>query len=166
MNVQTEVLEKLDELNIPYRILEHSPVENMADCLPNAQKLGAVMPKNLFLTPRSEKAYFLAIVPADSVFKTSDISKQLDSARLSFASAEKLAEFLRTVPGAISPLGLLFDTEKRVQLAMDRSLAAEPVLAFHPCVPTSTVALENADFFHFLRLLNIEIHWINTEKTI
>ena len=154
------VLEKLAEMGVPYRLLRHEPVHDMADCLPNAEKLGAVMPKNLFLTPKNGKTHWLCIVPADYAFKTSDISKQLGSARLSFAPEEKLMEYLRTRPGAISPLGLLFDCEKHVQLALARSLAQEPVLAFHPCVPDATLAFDAADFFRFLSALGVEVHWV------
>ena len=154
------VLEKLADMGVPYRLLRHAPVRDMADCLPNAQKLGAVMPKNLFLTPKNGKSFWLCIVPAEYAFKTSDVSKQLGSARLSFAPAEKLAEFLHTEPGAIGPLGLMFDGEKRVQLAMARSLEREPVLAFHPCVPDATVALAREDFFRFVQALGVEVHWV------
>ena len=154
------VLEKLTEMGVPHRILRHVPVRDMADCLPNEQALGAVMPKNLFLTPKNGKTHWLCIVPAEYAFRTSDISKQLGSARLSFAPADKLEEYLRMKPGAISPLGLVFDAEKHVQLALARSLAQEPVLAFHPCVPDATVAFDSADFFRFLGILGVEVHWV------
>lgn len=160
---QTEklVLAALDRLGVPYRYLAHAPVVNMDDCLPNARALGAVMPKNLFLTPKNGRSFWLCVVPADYAFKTSDVSKQLGSARLSFAPAEKLKEFLRTEPGAISPLGLLFDADMRVQLAMARSLADEPVLAFHPCVPTATLALAREDFFRLIAALGREVVWFD-----
>ncbi|MBQ4086595.1 MAG: prolyl-tRNA synthetase associated domain-containing protein [Clostridia bacterium] len=155
-----EVLAALERMGIPYRYMEHEPVQNMDDCAVNAREMGAVMPKNLFLTPKNGKSFWLCIVPAEYAFKTSDVSKQLGSARLSFAPAEKLAEFLRTEPGAIGPLGLMFDGEKRVQLAMARSLEREPVLAFHPCVPDATVALAREDFFRFVQALGVEVHWV------
>jgi len=159
-DIQARVLAKLEEMGIKYRLLEHEAVQNMDDCLPNARALGAVMPKNLFLTPKNGRTFWLCIVPPEYAFKTSDISKQLGSARLSFAPADKLEEFLHTKPGAISPLGLIFDEGKRVQLAMSRSLSDEPVLAFHPCVPTATVALARDDLFRFLAALGVEMHWV------
>ena len=159
-DIQARVLAKMDEMGIVYRFLEHEAVQNMDDCLPNALALGAVKPKNLFLTPKNAKTFWLCVVPPEYAFKTSDISKQLGSARLSFAPAEKLEEFLKTKPGAISPLGLIFDEGKRVQLAMARSLEREPVLAFHPCVPDATVALAREDFFRFVQALGVEVHWV------
>lgn len=159
-DVKGAVLARLEQMGLPYRLLEHDAVETMDDCLPNARALGAVMPKNLFLTPKNGKTFWLCIVPAETAFRTSDVSKQLNSARLSFAPEEKLMEFLRTKPGAISPLGLMFDEDRRVQLAIARSLADEPVLAFHPCVPTATVALAREDFFRFVDELGLEPHWV------
>jgi len=154
------VLSALYKMGVPYRYMEHESVQNMDDCAANAQKMGAVMPKNLFLTPKNGKTFWLCVVPADYAFRTSDVSKQLGSARLSFAPAEKLMEFMRTAPGAISPFGLLFDNERHVQLAMARSLAQEAVLAFHPCVPWATVALTRDDFFRFIAELGLEPHWV------
>lgn len=156
MNTQAQVIALLDEMGLSYSLLEHAPVATMADSLPNARRLGAVMPKNLFLTPRSEREFFLAIVPPDAPLKTSSVSKQLGSARLSFGSEERLWEFLQTLPGAISPFGLLFDRQKRVRFAMERSLLGEISLAFHPCAPTATIAMQTPEFLRFLSLLQIE----------
>ena len=165
MDVQGDVLARLRDMEIEYRFLAHAPVRNIADCLPIAEQLHALMPKNLFLTPRSEKTFYLAIVPPDAMFRTSDVSHQLGSARLSFASEERLDALLRTKPGAISPMGLLFDADRRVQFAMDRALADAPVLAFHPCVSTASIAISQTDFRRFLAELGYEIHWITTKNS-
>lgn len=165
MDVQGKVLARLNEMSIAYRLLEHAPVGGILDCLPIAEQLHALMPKNLFLAPRSEKAFYLAIVPPDSVFRTADVSRQLGSARLSFASEEKLDALLHTKPGAISPMGLLFDADRRVQFAMDRALASAPILAFHPCVSTASIAISQTDFRRFLAQLRYEIHWITTKNS-
>lgn len=168
-DIQREILRRLNEMGIAFSLLEHEAVQNMSDCLPNARRLGAVMPKNLFLTPRSRKALYLAVTRPDVPFRTADVSRQLGSARLSFAPEELLMEYLRTKPGAISPFGLLFGAQSsptgqlRVLFAMDRALAAEPMLAFHPCVSTATVALRTEEFFRFLRALHVDIHWFDAD---
>ena len=151
MPVRDEVCARLREMGVPFVSVTHLPVRTMEDCAPNAARLGALMPKNLFLTPRNESAFVLCIVRPDVAFRTADVSKQLGLSRLSFASAERLRQYLRTEPGAISPMGLLFDEARAVRLAVDAALWDEPVLAFHPCVPTETLALAQEDFRRFLR---------------
>ena len=146
-SVKADVFQALRERGIPFEAMEHAPVHTIEDCAPIGEALFAVIPKNLFLTPRNQSAFYLLLVSPDANFRTADISKQIGSSRLSFASAEKLAQFMRTQPGAISPMGLLFDGGRQIQLLVDRALLSVAHLAFHPCVNTATLAMSNADFF-------------------
>ena len=122
----------------------------MEDCKAAEKALGGVMPKNLFLTPRNHASHHLLIARAEAPFRTALISRQLGVSRLSFATSGELMDMLRTLPGAISPLGLLFDGERKVRLAIDRTLRGEERLLFHPCVNTATLALSGKDFFERL----------------
>lgn len=136
----------------------------MEDCRAAEEALGGVMPKNLFLTPRNHASHHLLIARAEAPFRTSRISRQLGVSRLSFATAEELMEMLRTLPGAISPMGLLFDREKKVRLAIDRALRGEERLLFHPCVNTATLAISGADFFgRLLPALGHEAVYVDME---
>ncbi len=73
-------------------------------------------------------------------FRTKDLSAQIRSARLSFASADKMEELLGGTPGCASVMGLLNDTAGRVQLLIDRDLLEEPTFGCHPCVTTASIA--------------------------
>ena len=75
---------------------------------------------------------------------------QLGVARLSFAGEEAMRMLLRTVPGSVSPLELLFDTEMRVRLLVDEELRAAPVFCGHPGLSTSTVRLGSDDLRRYL----------------
>ena len=154
----------LAALGVSYELLEHAPVHTMEDCKAAEEALGGVMPKNLFLTPRNHASHHLLIARADAPFRTARISRQLGVSRLSFATAEELMEMLRTLPGAISPMGLLFDGEKKVRLAIDRALRGEERLLFHPCVNTATLAVSGADFFErLLPALGHEAAYVDME---
>ena len=50
--------------------------------------------------------------------------------------------------GAVSPLGLVHDPEKKVTLVIDRALRGYEYLGFHPCENTATVVLRGEDFFN------------------
>ena len=163
-SVKEDVLAALGALGIPYELLEHAPVHTMEDCKAAEEALGGVMPKNLFLTPRNHASHHLLVARADAPFRTARISRQLGVSRLSFATAEELMEMLRTLPGAISPMGLLFDGEKKVRLAIDRALRGEERLLFHPCVNTATLAVSGADFFgRLLPALGHEAVYVDME---
>ena len=89
---------------------------------------------------------------------------EADEETISIATAEELMEMLRTLPGAISPMGLLFDGEKKVRLAIDRALRGEERLLFHPCVNTATLAVSGADFFErLLPALGHEAAYVDME---
>ena len=157
MGIVEEIYAKLDELGIKYDFMEHPAAATMADCRVVEEALEAVMPKNIFLCPRRKSCYWLLLARPDARYKTSDISKQLGVSRLSFAPEEELHAFLRTFPGAITPLGLMFDREKRVQLAVDAALRDAGRLAFHPCDNTKSVAMTGTDFFRkYLPALGVE----------
>jgi len=147
MDIAKLVYEKLDQLGIPYETVDHPPVMTIEDCLENDRKLGAVTAKNFFLATKNMKNFYLCLTRPNARFKSSDISKQVGSARLHFGPEEYLERFLKLKPGAVSPMGLIFDEEKNVQLAVDSSLKATNKIAFHPCVNTQTLAMNTADFF-------------------
>ena len=98
----------LDEKGIAYHSLSHARVSAIEDCLPIAERLGGVVPRNYFLAPRNQSEFYLLLAHPDSVFRTSSVSRQAGASRLMFAPEDALSRLLHTHPGAVSPLGLLF----------------------------------------------------------
>lgn len=142
-----DVYARLDSLGIPYRTARHAPAFTMQDCAQVDRLLGALTVKNIFLTTRNGSRFYLCITRPDARFRTSDISKQAGSPRLSFAPEEKLYEMLHAHGGSANPLGLIFDGQNRVKLLADSRLRDAAVLAFHPCDNTETIAMAASDFF-------------------
>lgn len=143
----TAVLDALDGLGIAYRAAEHAPAYTMADCAALDARLGALTVKNIFLTTKNRKHCWLCLCRPDVRFHTADISRQVGSSRLSFAPEEMLFARLRCHGGSASPLGLIFPEARDVRLIVDSALRGVPVLAFHPCDNTRTVAMRGRDFF-------------------
>ena len=94
--VAREVFELISAMGIGYQYVEHPPVETIEDCFAPAEALNAVIPKNLFLSPRNHSSFHLLLVRPDALYRTADISKQLGVSRLSFGPSEKLYEYLQT----------------------------------------------------------------------
>ena len=147
MTTKEEIYRALDDLGIKYTIAKHELAVTMADLKGVERELDAVIPKNLFLTPRNKSAYYLCLVSPDAVFRTADISKQIGSSRLSFADEQAVSGMLRTHSGAISPMGLIFDKDARINLLIDEALLSPKRLGFHPNDNTETLAMSHDDFF-------------------
>ena len=135
----------LDQLHIPYSRVEHEPAETMEACAAISDALGIRICKNLFLCNRQKTDFYLLTMPEDKPFHTKNLSAQIGSARLSFAPEEKLWELLHCTPGSATVLGLANDTERRVQLLIDREVYNAPYFSCHPCICTSTLRLKTAD---------------------
>lgn len=104
--------------------------------------------QNLFLRNRQKTEFYLLMMPGSKPFKTKDITKQLGCARLSFAEAEFMEEFLDITPGSVSVLGLMNDKENRVRLIIDKDILEGEYIGCHPCINTSSLAIKTEDILN------------------
>ena len=135
----------LDQLGLGYGRVDHAPAMTMEACLEADEALGAKMCKNLLLCNRQCTDFYLLLMPGDKPFKTKDLSKEIGSSRLSFADGKYMEQFLDITPGSLSVLGLMNDTENRVQLLIDEDLLQAEYLCCHPCINTSSLKLKTED---------------------
>ena len=61
------------------------------------------------------------------------------------AAPMKMEELLNTHPGSASVMGLLFDTEHRVQLVMDRDVYDAEYFCCHPCDNHGSLKIKTSD---------------------
>ena len=119
----------------------------MEDCKEIDDVLNATVCKNLFLCNRQKTAYYMLMMPGDKPFKTKELSSQIGSARLSFASPEDMEKYLDITPGAVSIMGLMNDKGNAVRLLVDEDVLKGEYLGCHPCVNTSSLKLKTSDAF-------------------
>lgn len=154
-DVECRTYSLLDSLKIEYTRVDHEAAMTMEACAEIDTVLGTVMCKNLLLCNRQCTAFYLLMMPGDKVFKTKDLSAQLGSSRLSFASGEYMVELLDITPGSLSVLGLMNDSENKVQLLIDEELLNTEAIGVHPCVNTSSLGLSLQDLLNtFLPAVN------------
>jgi len=132
----------LDKLGIEYERCDHEEAMTMEACEEIDAVLDVVMCKNLFLCNRQKTDFYLLAMPGDKPFKTKDLSAQIGSARLSFASEEYMEEFLDITPGSVSVLGLMNDKGKCVRLLVDEEILGMEYFGCHPCINTSSIRLK------------------------
>ena len=135
----------LDGLGVGYDRVDHAPAMTMEDCKEVDEILESMVCKNLFLCNRQETDFYLLLMPGDKPFKTKDLSAQIHSARLSFAKPEYMEKYLDITPGSVSVLGLMNDSEKKVQLLIDEDVMKEPYFGCHPCINTSSLKFTTED---------------------
>ena len=137
----------LDRLNIEYYRVDHEHADTIEACEEVEGLLGCKICKNLFLTNRQQTDFYLLIMPGEKPFKTKLLSKQIGSARLSFASPAHMEKYLDITPGSVSVLGLMNDREKAVRLLVDRDLLQEESFGCHPCINSSSLRFATKDLF-------------------
>ena len=135
----------LDSLGIEYSRIDHPAADTMEICREIDLSLNALICKNLFLCNRQGTAFYLLMMPGDKPFRTKELSAQIQSARLSFATAEKMEEYLDIHPGSVSVLGLANDKDGNVQLLIDEDVLKGEYFGCHPCVNTSSLRLRVED---------------------
>ena len=144
---EVRVYDFLDEIGIEYDRTDHAHADHMEDCYEIDAVLEATICKNLFLCNRQKTNFYLLMMPGEKPFKTKELSSQINSARLSFASPEDMEKYLDIQPGAVSVMGLMNDAENHVQLLVDEDILQGEYLGCHPCVSTSSMRIRTSDIF-------------------
>ena len=139
------VYELLDRLEIEFERIDHFETSTMEMCQAIDEMLDGVICKNLFLRNQQKTKFYLLMMPGNKKFHTKDLSKQINSSRLSFGEAVYMERFLQTTPGSVSVMGLMNDKDNQVQLLMDRDVLGGEWFGCHPCMNTSSIRLKLSD---------------------
>ena len=145
LDKEIRVYDVLDKLSIAYQRIDHEPAMTMEACATIDRALNATICKNLLLCNRQCTDFYLLMMPGDKVFKTKDLSAQIGSSRLSFASGEYMESLLDITPGSLSVLGLMNDTQHKVQLLIDEDVLSGEFFGCHPCINTSSIRMRTKD---------------------
>jgi len=145
LDKEIRVYDLLDRLEIEYDRVDHAAAMTMEACREADAAMGTPMCKNLLLCNRQKTSFYLLMLPGEKVFRTSVLSKEIGSSRLSFADGEAMERFLDITPGSLSVLGLMNDRENNIRLLIDREVLREEFVGVHPCVNTSSLKLRLRD---------------------
>lgn len=135
----------LEDNGVEYIRAEHDEAATIELCENIEKVIDAKICKNLLLCNRQQTDFYMLLIPGDMPFKTKYLSKQIGSARLSFASGEQMTELLNVTPGSLTVLSLMFDKEQKVKLLIEKNVFNDEFFACHPCVNTATVKFSTAD---------------------
>ena len=166
---EIKVYDLLDRLGIEYLRTDHEAAGTIADCLEVDQVLGITICKNLFLCNRQKTEFYLLMMPGHKSLRTKELSAQIPTSRLSFASGEDMVKYLNVLPGSATVMGLMNDKENHVQLVIDREVLEDDHLGCHPCINTSSLKLNTKEVLEkFLpavhhEALLVDLPWVVDE---
>ena len=144
-----ETLAYLTAQGIAYEVTEHPAVYNMEEAARVALPYPEADAKNLFVRDDKKRHYYMITVRGDKRVDLKAFRKQYGLRSLSFASPDELMEILGLVPGAVTPLGLLNDQERKVELFLDTEFTGR--IGVHPNDNTATVWMDTQDLVRLLR---------------
>lgn len=147
---KTETYQYLTEHNIVYEVSEHKAVFNMEE----AESLDLPYPecdaKNLFIRDDKKQNYYLITVKGDKRVDLKEFRKQHGLRALSFASPEELSAVMGLTPGAVTPLGILKDVERRVHFYLDKSFIGGKI-GVHPNDNTATIWVQADELMDLIK---------------
>ncbi|MCI7812063.1 MAG: prolyl-tRNA synthetase associated domain-containing protein [Lachnospiraceae bacterium] len=139
------VYDLLDQLQIPFERIDHEVVPTIEACQEIDRLLNAKICKNLFLCNAQKTKFYLLMISGEKKFKTKDLSHQIGSARLSFADAEHMEQYLGVTPGSVTVMGLMNDKENHVRLLIEREVLEAEMFGCHPCINTTSLRMKMSD---------------------
>ncbi len=155
-----KVLDKLNELGIPFQIVEHEPVLTTEQADRFIEGIEGVRTKTMFLTNKKKRNFYLVIID-DAKRLDMDVFKEIvEENRIKMASAETLNDKMMLLPGTVSPFGLLNNRDKDIQVYFDQEIVSEERMCFHPNTNEKTIFVNTKDLFTFLKAIGYEPHVI------
>ena len=158
-----QLLQRLKDLGIETTTHEHPPLLTVEDSKRLRGDLAGGHCKNLFFKDRKDQ-YWLVVTSEDRKVDIKALEKVLGSARLTFASPERLWQVLGVKPGSVTPFALINDRKVQVKVVLDQAMMGMSLLNYHPLVNTRTTAIRPADLLRFIeacghrpRTLNLDI---------
>jgi Ala-tRNA(Pro) deacylase len=149
---EKKLYDVLDELNIDYKRYEHDAVFTIEEIKEKNLVFDGTGCKNLFLRNRKGDIHYLVVIEESKTVDLKKLSDEIGSTTLSFASEKRLYDNLGLTKGSVTPMGLINNSDKKVKLIIDNTLAKSARVAVHPNVNTATIVLSFKDLEKF-------IHW-------
>jgi Ala-tRNA(Pro) deacylase len=166
MNAEKRCLDALGKLNIETRVAHHPAVYTVEEAKTIRGPLEGAHLKNLFLCDRKKHRFFLVSVLESVTVNLKSLAEHLNVPKgLRFANSGHLAEMLGVEPGAVTPLAVLNDKEKQVQVVLDSSLHDHEWINAHPLHNAATLSLRCVDLLRLLETTGHQPTFVNLEQS-
>lgn len=155
-----EVYEKLNELNIKYRVVNHKAVFTMEDVINENIEPFENIVKNIFIRDDKKINYYLVLVSHNKKVNLKELRNKLNSRPLTFASEEDLEKYLGLHKGSVTVLGVLNDTNHIVKVLIDEDIKKFKEIGVHPNENTASIWLKLEDIEKILNYTENDYEFI------
>jgi prolyl-tRNA synthetase len=139
----------LTQNQIEFTTIRHANVETVEKMVEEVKFTHAdvLLAKNLFLKDKKKKTLYLIVAKHDANVDFKALAKHLGtgSSNIRGAESEKLEELLKVKPGSVNLFSIYNDSEKQVNLIVDKALYDAQYIGFHPMQNDATTAISKAD---------------------
>ncbi|HUQ85242.1 MAG TPA: prolyl-tRNA synthetase associated domain-containing protein [Candidatus Limnocylindrales bacterium] len=156
-----DIYKVLEELGIIYQKYDHPAVFTAEDADLHYSGIDGFKSKNLFLRNKKGDKHFLVIVKSTKKVDLKRLEGLLEADKLSFGSPERMMKYLGLTPGSVSPFGLINDSEKVVNVVVDKDLLEYKKVAFHPNVNTATLVIDTENFKKYLEWTKNKVTYLD-----
>lgn len=154
MLTRPDLIAFFDAHGIDHVTTEHEAVFRVGEGEMVKHGIEGAHSKNLFLKDAKGRLWLICAQDA-TVIDLKRLHPVIGSARLSFGSAELMAETLGVTPGSVTAFAMINDTDHRVSFVLDRALAEAERVNFHPLTNTATTTVSQAGLRRFFQVLGI-----------
>ena len=150
----------LKDLKINFKLFEHPPFFTVDEAKKYRENMNGFHTKNLFLRDKKKKNY-LVIAHEDSVIDLYLLTERIKSSRLSFGSKERLFEELGVFPGAVTPLSVVNNSKKDINIFLDAEMLGQDTIFCHPLVNDRTISLSYNDLLTYFDYLGLSFETVS-----
>jgi Ala-tRNA(Pro) deacylase len=158
---QTKVYQTLTAMQIAYESIEHPAVYTIEEMekldLPDANAIV----KNLFIRDDKKRHYDLVVLQKDKRVNLKELRTKLASRPLTFASETDLMDKLGLLKGAVTPLGIINDSEHQVNVILDEAIMSFERIGIHPNDNTATVLMAPSALVKYIEALGNPLSYID-----
>lgn len=147
-----EIYNLLSKKEIWHEITEHAAVFNMEEVAQIELPYPEAEAKNLFIRDDKKRNFYLITVKGDKRVDLKKFKQEHGTRSLQFANADMLMDMMGLIPGAVTPMGLLNDTECRIEWFLDRDFMDENgIIGVHPNDNAATVWMKPSDLVELIK---------------
>jgi Ala-tRNA(Pro) deacylase len=145
-----DLFNRLAELDIATRTVEHEPLFTVAESSRLERELPGAHTKNLFLKDEGGDL-FLVVAASTTRVDLKALARTLRAGRFSFGKPELLMEALGVPPGSVTAFAAMNDPTRRVRVVIDAELMKHASVNCHPLENTATTNIARDDLLRFIR---------------
>lgn len=145
----------LDELSITHHTYRHPAVLTVTEAQthrPSPLPKGSIFLKNLFLRNKKEQM-FLVVLEESRPVDLKSLGEACGATRhVSFASQDRLFEYLGVLPGSVTPFAVVNDLAGKVKVILDQAIFRNETewVHAHPLHCEATTMISPNDLLRFL----------------